>query len=277
MQRQKHTTFLALAVLCATGFMALTWFSPPGQPQPQMAGTHRVVLPATVQTALAAGDRYLAANIETFRAMSSGVETDFQAENLFRIRAYDVASQLNPCHEDNYYVANAILTWGGAPEHGISILERATQCRAWDYSPPFFLGLAQSSFLRNAALARASLELSAQRASTDQRASLQRISIMIEAGSYQETEAALAFLRHEMQLSKDERLRATLARRVARLEGLRILEQAQEKFVEQTGRPLQSPDELLSAGILQVFPEDPMNIGYQLEDGRFRLHSVNEP
>jgi hypothetical protein len=39
-----------------------------------------------------------------------------------------VVVQLNPCHEDNYYQGNALLTWGGAVAEGNELLKRATDC-----------------------------------------------------------------------------------------------------------------------------------------------------
>ncbi|MDH5856682.1 hypothetical protein [Lampropedia aestuarii] len=276
MSKRSNILPLLTALVLVAGFIALVWWSPPGKPRLEVLGEDRVVLPAPVQVFLAAGDRYLAANIENFRAMSSGTEANLPAEREFRLRSFDTASQLNPCHEDNYYVANAILTWGGAPEHGIDILRRATHCRSWDYSPPFFLGLAQNSFLHDPAKARASLELAATRASSeDQASSLHRIGVMMEAGSYQSTAASLAFLRHEMEATHDQRLKAMLEKRVQRMEGLQLLEQAQAEFEQKTGRPLQAPDELLSSGVLQAFPSDPMRLGYEFEDGHFRLRSTD--
>jgi hypothetical protein len=270
---------LPLAVLLlVTAFWALQSRFPPGFHRPQQVpGQDRVVLPPSLQVVLGGGDRYLAANVETFRVMSAGMDETgaaAAAEGAYRVRAYDAATQLNPCHEDAFSTANALLTWGGAPIQGINVLRRATACRSWDTIPAFYLGLALGSALKDGPAARAALEQAAERArSPEQTSSFKRIGLMLEAGTFRETEAALAFLRHEWEASNDERLRTMLVRRIERLEGLKTLEDAQAAFEQRHGRPLQAPNELLESGLLPAFPLDPLGIGYVFVDGRFALKS----
>ena len=156
-------------LLCALAgfgvFLAVVLLRPPQDIAERPAVADRVVISAPVQLLLAGGDRFLAANFETIRAMSTGSDDPAAAaaDSSFRIRAHRVVAQLNPCHEDNYYVANALLSWGGAPADGIDVLRRATECRAWDEFPPFFYGFNQWFFNRDASEARRALELAADR------------------------------------------------------------------------------------------------------------------
>ncbi len=269
---------LLLALVLIAAFWGLQKRFPPGFHRPQQVEAQdRVVLPPALQVVLSGGDRYLAANIETFRVMSAGLDdaaADTTAEGAYRVRAYDAATRLNPCHEDAFSTANALLTWGGAPVQGIGILRRATACRGWDAFPPFYLGLALGGMLKDGPAARAALEQAAERTrSPEQAASFRRIGLMQQAGTFRGTDAALAFLRHEHELSTDERLRTMLVRRIERLEGLKILEDAQTAFEQQHGNPLQNPGELIEAGLLEDFPRDPLGIGYVFSDGRFSLKS----
>ena len=72
-----------------------------------------VRLPVPAQIVMAVGDRHLAADLAEFRVLVA---------DTFRMRPEDYALQaglqrdiafLNPAHEDNYYIAAAILPWGG--------------------------------------------------------------------------------------------------------------------------------------------------------------------
>lgn len=272
-----HASLLLAALLLVAAFWGLQAHFPPGFHRPQqVAAQDRVVLPPALQVALSGGDRYLAANVETFRVMTTGLDddTDTPAEGAYRVRAYDAATRLNPCHEDAFATANALLTWGGAPAQGIDVLRRAAACRSWDAFPPFYLGLALGSMLKDGPAARAALEQAAERTrSPEQAASFRRIGLMQQAGTFRETEAALAFLLNEKEASTDERLRTMLVRRIERLEGLKTLEDAQAAFEQRHGRPLQAPNELLESGLLPAFPRDPLGIGYVFADGRFALKS----
>ena len=203
---------------------------------------------------------------------------DDLAAASFRIRSHKVVALLNPCHEDNYYVANAMLSWGGAPADGFEVLRRATECRVWDEFPPFFYGFNQWFFNRDAAEARRALELSAQRThDAQQAASIRRVGIMIEAGVYPDDRAALAFLRQEHGQAGDEKLREMLEKRIVRLQGLIALREAQARYEALTGKALVQPQALLQEGILDAFPQDPLRLGYEFVDGHFRLREIRIP
>ena len=81
------------------------------QPVSVAAGSDlgRVVISAPILIALHGGDRFLAANLETIRLASTGVDGGF-VDAGYLVRAQRVVSELNPCHEDNYYLANGLLS-----------------------------------------------------------------------------------------------------------------------------------------------------------------------
>ena len=87
----------------------------------------RVVIAAPVLLVLFGGDRFLAASLETMRLAATGVDWG-QADTGYLVRAQQVVAELNPCHEDNYYLANGLLTWGGADREGTEEIGRAS-CR----------------------------------------------------------------------------------------------------------------------------------------------------
>ena len=79
----------------------------------------QVALPLFVQVAMAAGDRFLAANIAAIRAL--WVDNFKMQKEEFKVLAkvQENVSWLNPGHEDNYYIAAAILPWNGEVEAAV--------------------------------------------------------------------------------------------------------------------------------------------------------------
>lgn len=264
---------LVLALAGFIGFFLLTqWRGEQPATAPPLPEHDRVVISAPLLTALYGGDHFLAANLETIRLSATGIEGG-QADIYYLIRAHEVASTLNPCHEDNFYLANALLTWGGAVDEGAKILQRATECRYWDEVPPFFYGFNQFFFNHNTPEAQRSLEVAAKRSSANA-ASFRGLAIMMEVGQIEEETVALKILRHEREKAEGAKLAAMLDKRIARLEGLAQLREAQRQYEEHMGIPLSHPNELIASGFLDKFPIDPLNRGYEFFDGRFRFKAV---
>lgn len=235
----------------------------------------RIVVSAPVQLLMASGDRFLAANFESIRAAATTVDTPDAADDnaSLTLRARRVVSQLNPCHEDNYYQANAFLTWGGAVEEGNEILRKATDCRTWDELPPFYYGFSQYFFLQDFAEAQQALDKAANRA-TANRAFFRRLAVMIAARELKDDNAALAFLQHEREQADDPKLQSMLDQRIGRLQGLIALRAAQQRYEARFGQPLSDPQALVESGELAALPDDPLRIGYEFADGHFRLREL---
>jgi len=262
---------LSLGMVAAYGWHA----RPPANYAIPPEGFDRVVVPAPLQLVLAGGDRFLAADLEAIRALAAPSDSpDATADNMsFVIRARNTVAQLNPCHEDNYYLANSLLTWGGAVRQGNEVLRAAAECRFWDEAPPFFYGFNLFYFLGDIPGASRAMNQAADR-SKGNAASLRKLAIMITAGSFKDDAAALSYLESERDQTKDAKLRDMLAKRIARLQGLIELKQAQATYERRFGKPLTAPQVLIETGILPGFPADPMKIGYEFHEGRFRMREV---
>lgn len=232
----------------------------------------RVVIAAPVLVVLFGGDRFLAASLETIRLAATGVDRG-QTDTDYLVRAQQVVAELNPCHEDNYYLANGLLTWGGADRVGGVVLRRAMRCRSWDEWPAFFYGFNQAFFYKNIAEASRALELAAQRA-TDNAAGFRKLAIMLQTDSFADEELALDYLTHQRDAASDPKLRGMLDKRVVRLQGLVALRAAQRRYEARFGQPLTNPKALIDSGELEAFPNDPLRIGYEFTDGRFRLKEL---
>ena len=233
----------------------------------------RVVISAPILTALYAGDRFLAANLETIRLAATGIDMG-KADTYYLLRAHKVVADLNPCHENNYYFANALLTWGGAVEAGGDILERATACRHWDELPPFLYGFNQYFFNHKIKEAQHWLEVAAKR-SEQNAAGFRKFAIMIEVKQVEDEKIALNMLKEERDKAESASLIGMLDKRIERLAGLVLLRDAQRVYEKKTQKQLAQPSELIASGILSQFPQDPLGIGYEFINGQFRLRKVN--
>lgn len=231
----------------------------------------RVVVAAPVVLTLYGGDRFLAANLETMRLLATGMD-DSGVDTGYLIRAQNEVARLNPCHEDNYYLANGLLTWGGAVEEGNRVLHAAMDCRFWDGVPAFFYGVNLAFFQHNVPEAQRVLELGAQRW-PENAAPLRKLAVMLQAESFADERLALNYLIHQRDSSSDPALRQMLDKRVLRLQGLLTLREAQRRYEASHG-PLQGLQQLVEQGLLDGLPADPLRLGYELHDGRIVLKKL---
>ena len=260
-------------MLCFAVFASISFWraqQPLQAEQPQVPD--RVVISAPILLLLYGGDRFLAADLETMRLAATSMY-EGQSDTNYLIRAQQVVAQLNGCHEDNYYLANGLLTWGGADREGSEVLRLAGACRFWDEYPLFFYGFNKFFFERDVEAAAVSLEEAASRA-TANAAGFRKFAIMLKTEQIQDERLALEYLQAERDKSSDPKLKDMLAKRVQRLQGLVTLREAQRRFEVRVGSPLAAPEQLFESGLLTAFPEDPLKLGYEFVDGRFVLKKL---
>lgn len=233
-------------------------------PRPKASESIRVALPVTAQVLLAGGDRYLAANIGTFRAMMVGTE-NLDADG-YRVlaRVQQDAARLNPAQEDNYYIAQSILPWAGEVASTQDILRRATAARPHDFLPPFFLGFDYFYFDHEPATGANWIKLAANRSEPQNREALLNI-----AGRWYEKgddpHFAIQMIEGLMQSTRNAALKQYLGLRVQRLQGLLALREAAARFHATSGKPASRLDELVRAGFIAQLPADPLGQGYALD------------
>ncbi|WP_238559766.1 hypothetical protein [Stutzerimonas stutzeri] len=231
----------------------------------------RVVIPAPLLVALHGGDRFLAADLETMRLSATGMD-DRGVNTGYLVRAQREVARLNPCHEDNYYLANGLLTWGGAVEEGNEVLRAAVACRFWDEFPPFFYGINLSFFQHNNEEAARMLEIGAGR-STQNAAAMQKFAIMLRAEQFADERLALNYLIQQRDSASDPKLHDMLDKRAIRLQGLIELREAQRSYEQEHG-PLTSLDQLIEQHMIESLPTDPLRLGYELRDGHVELKKL---
>jgi hypothetical protein len=268
----RYLQSLALGLAGFAGFALLAFWRADKPPAPQSPEIKdRVVISAPVLIGLFGGDRYLAANFETMRLAATGMESG-RVDSSYLIRAQREVARLNPCHEDNYYLANGLLTWGGAVTEGNEILRAAMDCRFWDGMPGFFYAVNKSFFDRDIDEAERALRLSAARWPENE-AALLKFAVMLRVKSIADEQMALNYLTQQRDSSANPKLRAMFDKRVLRLQQLIALRAAQRRYEKSHG-PLTDLQQLVSAGVLPALPEDPLQLGYELRNGRIELKKL---
>lgn len=224
-----------------------------------------VRLPVPAQIILAAGDRHLAADLSGFRVLVA---------DTFRMRPEDYALQaglqrdiafLNPAHEDNYYIAAAILPWGGQLDAAQHVLKRAAEARPMDYQPLFYYGFNLFHFQRNPAGGAAALLRAVDRTRDvqDQMALQNTAALWMERG-YSVAESATR-VEAMAKASPPGGFRKYLEVRAARLRSLDELQRLARTYERRTGKRLHEIEDLVRSGLLERVPKDPLRVGFAVD------------
>jgi hypothetical protein len=263
------------ALLCALVFAACVQFLKTA-PRQTVNVEMQVALPLFVQVALAAGDRYLAADIATIRALVVATDKMRPEDYAVLAKVQTDVSWLNPGHEDNYYIAFAVLPQYGQVAAAQTILARASKVRFFDYQPAFFYAFDQWYYLHDPVGAAAWLRQAALKLpDPDQQLTMQN---MAARWMDKADDTALA-IRVVEALAKEARrpdFRRYLEQRVDRLRQLQTLREAAARYRQQQGRPLAQVDDLVAAGLIEKIPADPFGFGFAI-DSRGEVVLRNSP
>jgi hypothetical protein len=223
-----------------------------------------VALPAAAQVFIFGGDRYLASNMAVFRALVLSSEAIDAPTAKILGQVQKDASILNPAHEDNYYVGQAVLPWAGEVEADKYIQSKATLARPWDALPPFFYGFGRFYFDHNPAEGAKSIELAAARSEGVNKDALTEMAARwYEKGDDPRT--AIGMVNALAQSTRNEGLKQQLLLRVERLKNLGSLRDAVAKYKEKNGAPPDNLERLVEGGFLALLPIDPLGQGFTLD------------
>jgi hypothetical protein len=253
---------LGLAALLAATVFVATSERLKSAPRQSISVEMQVALPLFVQVFMAMGDRYLAANLAAIRALV--VAPDRMQPDEFKILAkvQEDVSWLNPGHEDNYYIAFAILPQYGEMDAAQTILARASRMRFFDYQPSFFYAFNQWYYKRDPVGAAAWMREAAEKLpDPDQRLTMQNMAARW-IDKAQDTELAIRVVEAMAKEAKRKDFRNYLETRVVRLRQLHQLRTAAVTYRERFGRSLFNLQELVDSGILPALPQDPFGFGF---------------
>ena len=232
--------------------------------RPDTAPELLVALPRFAQVAMAGGDRYLAANLSGFRVLVASTTRMRPDDYAVQARLQADIAWFNPGHEDNYYIAAAILHWNGHVDDGQDVLRKAGEKRQFDWQPLFYRGFGDYYFKKDPA-SGARLLLDGATRATDQQDiwALQNLAARwIERGYDGRTAAGLVSAMAEN--SPSGAFRNYLH---ARAERIRIVEDLRDAVLTYRARTGSAParlEDMVSSGILDALPKDPFGEGFVL-------------
>lgn len=222
-----------------------------------------VALPPELQVPLALGDRYLAANIASYRAVVLDVPRSNEQDIHALALVQHGASVLNPAHEDNYYIAQAVLPWNGEVDANEFIQQRAMQSRTWDLLPGFFYAFNYYYFRQDYVTAGRILYSVAERNPADKDKLVALAARWQEKG--RDLDAAIQLVKSMMQTTRSAGLKSVLQQRLDRLVALKALREAALRYKTHFGKTAPSLHELVRSGMLKELPQDPLGLGYELD------------
>ncbi|MBK7423065.1 MAG: hypothetical protein IPJ48_08205 [Propionivibrio sp.] len=225
----------------------------------------QVALPLFVQVFMAGGDRFLAANLGAIRALITETAKMHPDEYKILGKVQVDASWLNPAHEDNYYIASATLPWNGQVDAAQTVLRRASLARPFDYQPAFYYAFNLLQFKGDAAGASEWLRTAAAKLpDDDERLTMENF--------------AARWLDKAEDLGLAIAVVESMAKQAKRKDFRNYLQQARNACAsclrcgrrlalssKKNGRPVQSLEQLVDAGLISGIPVDPFGVGYALD------------
>jgi hypothetical protein len=185
-------------------------------------------------------------------------------------------SWLNPGHEDNYYIAAAILPWHGEIDPAQIILARATKARFFDYQPAFLYAFNLLHFKGDAAGASAWMRAAAEHLPEgNNRLHMQNLAA-IWLDKVEDVDLAISVVETMARQAKRRDFQRYLETRVTRLRTLQALRGAQASYQQRFGKPPVALQDMVSAGIIAELPQDPFGFGFEI-DGKGRVVLRNSP
>lgn len=276
--RLVSTARFGLAVLVAAAIFATTAERLKSAPRQTVHNEMQVALPLFVQVVMSMGDRYLAANLAAIRTVVA--DTMKMKSDQFAIQAKlqkDV-SWLNPGHEDNYYVAAAILPWVGEVDAAQYVLARASLARRYDYQPAFYYGFNQLHFRGDAAGASAWLREAAEHLPEgNNRIQMQNLAA-IWLDKTQDIDLAIRVVEAMAEQAKRRDFKHYLELRAQRLRDLKALRSAARLYRERYAKSPATLQDLVTSGTIPALPADPFGFGYDFDkQGEIVLRNSPRP
>jgi hypothetical protein len=253
-----------VAALISVAFFVLATHFLNSLPRKQGPEQLDVAISPPVQIMLAGGDRYLSANIETVRLIVLNVLDLDQRDLPILALAHRNVAFMQPCQEDNYYVAQAFLPWSGELDAADEVLEAARKCRTWDIMPGFLEAFNAFYFRKdNMRAGKIYEETAAHLQGNDRDRLLYMASQFFEKG--ENLGVAAVVIRNLEKNATNEKLKSFLGARARRVEILMDLRNAAETYAQRKGVAAKNLQELVAAKLLPEMPVDPLGKGFEVD------------
>lgn len=224
-----------------------------------------VTLPLAAQVLFAGGDRHLAANLAGFRVLVASTARMGSDDYKVQARLQQDIAWLNPAHEDNYYIAAALLPWSNQVEAAQEVLLHAAGVRQQDWMPWFYYGFGRYYFYKDPAGGAQALQEAALHARDEQDVLSLRILALKWAERGYSTSLAAGVVDAMAKTSPPGAFKKYVEKRALRLKTLAQLRDAAKIYEQRYRSPLTSLSELVHAGVILRLPEDPLGQGYAVD------------
>lgn len=255
--------WLLLVMFCSVFWLGVTKLD--ALPRHVVAREIEVVLPVWTQVLMAAGDRNLAANVASLRALVVATEKMRPEEYEVLARVQVDASWLNPAHEENYYTAAAILPWVGQLDAAQVVLARATSARYFDYMPAFLYAFHLYHFKLDALGAARWLRDAAEKLPDDDNRLVMQNLAARWVDKVSDLNVAIGVVEALAKQAGRRDFRHYLETRAARLRALRDLRATAAIYRQRFSKPLMALQDLVDTGIIAALPKDPFGFGFDLD------------
>lgn len=185
--------------------------------------------------------------------------------------AIEAAVRLDPYNMDAYYFAQAIMVWDAGQVREITdLLEYGMKYRTWDFYLPFFAGFNYAYFLKDYENAARCYKRVGELTGSDLTINLAG-RYMYESGR---TDLAISYLSLMVKSANNDTVRKTLETRLQALQGVRKIEEAEDRYVSKFHRFPMSVEDIMKHGYLTDPPIDPYGGKYYIDaQGRVRSTS----
>lgn len=212
------------------------------------------------------GYRQMAADLIWLKAVQHFGERKQTTEGyLWAYHAVDVLTDLDPKFAFAYQAAGIVLgVWANLPRESIALLSKGMRHNPDVWQLPFYVGYDYFYELHDPVQAAKYLRIASELPGAPVYLPKLAARMTVEAG---DPDAALEFLQRLYQQLQDERLRESLVQRMKEViaeRDIRFLEEGVRRYKARYGKLPASLNDLVTKGIIQQVPEEPLGGVYEL-------------
>ncbi len=213
------------------------------------------------------GYRQMAADLIWLKAVQHFGERKQTTEGyLWAYHAVDVLTDLDPKFAFAYQASGIVLgVWANLPRESIALLTKGMRHNPEVWQLPFYVGYDYFYEVHDPVQAAKYLRIASELPGAPTYLPKLAARMMVEAG---DPDAALEFLQRLYQQLQDERLRESLVQRMKEVvaeRDIRFLEEGVRRYKSRYGKRPANLNDLVTKGIIQQIPEEPLGGVYQLK------------
>ena len=213
------------------------------------------------------GYRQMAADLIWLKAVQHFGERKQTTEGyLWAYHAVDVLTDLDPKFAFAYQASGIVLgVWANLPRESIALLTKGMRHNPEVWQLPFYVGYDYFYEVHDPVQAAKYLRIASELPGAPAYLPKLAARMTVEAG---DPDAALEFLQRLYQQLQDERLRESLVQRMKEVvaeRDIRFLEEGVRRYKSRYGKRPANLNDLVTKGIIQQIPEEPLGGVYELK------------